>query len=257
MGTPDEESQQAGGKAVGRTGARYPSARYLRDSDDAEQAEPATESEPEAREPKPGDPDYVPDVSDLVGGLPGFHQPKPRKKKKKKKADPEPEAVAETKDEPEEAPSPAPEPLPEVFAPPMHQPQFPARRTERVFAAPEQDFDDMVEDGLRVRPYVITRGRTKARSDLNIETLISANPRANWNDDTLSSEYLSVRSICAQPRSVAEVAALMQVPLGVARVLLSDLADEGLVNVHTSHAPQGGRPTYDLMQRVLEGLHRL
>lgn len=256
MGTPDEEPPEAGGRAVGRAGARYPSAHARHRPDDVEQAEQAVEPDPEqeVRQPQPGDPDYVPDASDIVHGGAGFHYAKSRKKKKKK-AKPEPAAV-ETPPEPEPR---EPEPLPEVPAPPMHEPHFPARRSERVFAAPPERVtsEDIVDEGLRVRPYVLTRGRTQARSDLNIETLISTDPRAQWDDPTLSTEYVAVRRMCVQPRSVAEIAALMSVPLGVARVLLSDLADEGFVQVHTSKVPQGGRPDYDLMQRVLDGLHRL
>ena len=37
---------------------------------------------------------------------------------------------------------------------------------------------------------------------------------------------------CRTPRSVAEIVAALRVPLGVARVLISDAADAGLVTVH-------------------------
>jgi len=61
--------------------------------------------------------------------------------------------------------------------------------------------------------------------------------------------------LCASPRSIAEVAALLQVPLGVVRVLLGDLAQSGVVVVHGTSGPGG--PDSALMQRVLDGLKRI
>lgn len=125
-----------------------------------------------------------------------------------------------------------------------------------MLAAPA-DSDDSSEHRLRVRPYVLTKGRTRARDDLGVETLISTIGNAPWDSVQLSSEYLAVRRLCIQPRSVAEVAAILSVPLGVARVLLSDLADDGFVHVHTTKFTASGRPDQILMQRVLEGLQKL
>jgi hypothetical protein len=58
-------------------------------------------------------------------------------------------------------------------------------------------------------------------------------------------------------RSVAEVAALLAVPLGVARVLLADMIDTGLVYVHRNPTEAGSPPGLSLMERVLAGLHQL
>jgi hypothetical protein len=64
--------------------------------------------------------------------------------------------------------------------------------------------------------------------------------------------------LCAQPRSVAEIAALLVLPLGVARVLLGDLAGAGVVFVHPTAASSGdGAPDLEFMRRVLVGLRRL
>ncbi|ASR38691.1 hypothetical protein BAY61_30965 [Prauserella marina] len=143
-----------------------------------------------------------------------------------------------------------------------HQP--PVRRSERVFATYENSPAD--EDGeeepheqhrLRVRPYVLTRGRTQGSHYLAIETLISTDPQAPWTNERFGGEYQAVRRLCMQPRSVAEVAALLSVPLGVARVLISDLAEGGFVQVHRSSMTESGRPDPVLLQRVLAGLYQL
>jgi hypothetical protein len=104
-----------------------------------------------------------------------------------------------------------------------------------------------------VRPYVLTGGRTRPSVELSIETLVSAAPRPP--STRLSGEQELVLGLCREPRSVAELAALAGVPLGVARVLVGDLAVAGAVAVHRS-AGAGG-PDLDLMQRVLSGLRRL
>lgn len=142
-------------------------------------------------------------------------------------------------------------------------------RPERVVMSPgnppndvrgDPDDDPAPEDSgghrLRARPYVLTKGRTRARPDLAVETLISAEPTAPWQRN-LGAEHQAIRRLCAQPRSVAEIAATLSVPLGVARVLVSDLADTGFVRVHAAPTTSGGRPGPELMNRVLAGLQRL
>jgi hypothetical protein len=97
---------------------------------------------------------------------------------------------------------------------------------------------------------VLTGGRTRASRELPVEALISTSLQPSRLPATL--EQQQVVLLCAQPRSLAEIAALVHVPLGVARVLVGDLADAGSVSVHAAV------PTdVDLMRRVLAGLRRL
>jgi hypothetical protein len=58
-------------------------------------------------------------------------------------------------------------------------------------------------------------------------------------------------------RSVAEIAALLALPLGVVRVLLADMIDNGLMRAHRNPTASGSPPDLSLMKRVLAGLHRL
>jgi hypothetical protein len=106
----------------------------------------------------------------------------------------------------------------------------------------------------RVRPYVRTRGRTQSRADLAVETLVSIpSPRPSLEDP----EHVAVGEVVDDPRSVAEVAALLSVPLGVVRVIIDDMAGAGLLLVHPRAVAVSGVPSRDMMQRVLDGLHRL
>jgi hypothetical protein len=108
-----------------------------------------------------------------------------------------------------------------------------------------------------VRPYIRTGGRTRGPANLGIETLVSRNPAGpageSWPADP---DHRMVLGLCVTPRSVAEVAALAALPLGVARVLLADMARIGVIRVHTP-ATADGAPDLALMQRVLAGLRRL
>jgi Protein of unknown function (DUF742) len=108
-----------------------------------------------------------------------------------------------------------------------------------------------------VRPYTWTRGRTKSGFDLAIETLVSTSARGRAQVATLPVEHRAVAELCEQTRSVAEVAALLSLPLGVARVLLGDMAGLGVVTVHQTASSAGNAPDLALMERVLSGLRRL
>lgn len=104
-----------------------------------------------------------------------------------------------------------------------------------------------------VRPYVFTGGRTRSSVELSIETLVSAAPQPP--STRLSGAHEVVLGLCRESRSVAELAAGAGVPLGVARVLVGDLAAAGAVTVHRSAGAAG--PDLALMDRVLSGLRRL
>lgn len=82
-----------------------------------------------------------------------------------------------------------------------------------------------------VRPFIVTNGRTMPlRDDLRIETLVVADPAAL--SAPLRFELQTVVRLCQQPRSVAEVAATLRVPLGVAKVVVGDLMAAGHVTAH-------------------------
>jgi len=69
-------------------------------------------------------------------------------------------------------------------------------------------------------------------------------------------EMRAIVELCRVMRSVAEVSAHLRIPLGVVRVLISDLADQGRIRVYgTGHGPAG--PDRALLERVLSGLRRL
>jgi len=107
-----------------------------------------------------------------------------------------------------------------------------------------------------VRPYVLTAGRTRARRNLYVHTLVST----AWFDPTaaarLSPEARRLyERVSAGAQSVAELSAHCGVSLGVARVLLEDLAaaDWVQVNEEVYVSPYDHR----LLKRVIDGLRQL
>jgi hypothetical protein len=107
-----------------------------------------------------------------------------------------------------------------------------------------------------VRPYALTAGRTRAAVDLPLEATLrldtSATRRA-WGDD-VKGKIVSVLDL----RSVAEVSALVQRPIGVVRVLLGDLVQQGYVHVQaTLNENSTDDERYDLLERTLRGLRAL
>jgi hypothetical protein len=123
-------------------------------------------------------------------------------------------------------------------------------------AADSPEDEPVEEIASIVRAYAWTGGRTRSTVKLEIETLVSTTPRAQARLDALRSEHQAVAQLCRETKSVAEIGALLSLPLGVVRVLLSDMAGLGLVEVHDSHT-NGEVPDIELLGRVLRGLSNL
>jgi Protein of unknown function (DUF742) len=132
----------------------------------------------------------------------------------------------------------------------MHRP--PRLLPER----PDSPYEEGIDAAI-VRPYAWTRGRTKSSLDLRIEALVTTSELGEDIQALSQTEHRSVAELCTEPRSVAEVATLLHVPLGVAKVLLGDMANLGLVIVHKTATGGANKAHLMLMERVLSGLRRL
>jgi hypothetical protein len=123
---------------------------------------------------------------------------------------------------------------------------------------PEQEWVEVDRTRSIVRPYAWTGGRTETAYDLPIEALISTN-RATMQrlGSRLTYDHRAITDLCMATRSVAEVAALCSLPLGVARVVLGDMASAGMVIVHRTKLSAGNQPELEMMERVLIGLRNL
>ncbi|WP_442945839.1 DUF742 domain-containing protein [Nonomuraea sp. LPB2021202275-12-8] len=106
-----------------------------------------------------------------------------------------------------------------------------------------------------VRMYAVTGGRTAPRSALAMEALVSSATSVQLGP-IYAREFRQISELCRQIRSVAEISALLAIPLGVARVLVADMEAEGLVRVYQPQL-EAGLPDRSLLERVLSGLRRL
>lgn len=116
---------------------------------------------------------------------------------------------------------------------------------------------DTSDTPLRVRPYLLTGGRTRSAVELAIEAQILITPKGQASLDTASMERRAILELCSDAQSVAEISAHCKILLQVARVLVGDLITEDLLAVQqtASHSPD--RPDLDLLNRVLDGLQAL
>jgi len=116
--------------------------------------------------------------------------------------------------------------------------------------------------GALVRPYAVTRGRTRPKLEIAIEALVETTARgrqtANGGVGT-GQEQQYIANLCdGRLQSLAEIAARMQLPLGVARVIIADMAAEGLVAVfEPTSLDENDAVGTELLERVLSGLRRL
>jgi uncharacterized protein DUF742 len=111
-------------------------------------------------------------------------------------------------------------------------------------------FDDAA--GPLVRPYAMTRGRTRtSRIELDVVTLVLAVPY-DPNVPITEPEYWSILTMCQRPTSIAELSAKLDLPLGVIKVLVGDLIERRQVIFRSAMTPEP-----EVLQAVLDGIRRL
>jgi hypothetical protein len=107
-----------------------------------------------------------------------------------------------------------------------------------------------------VRPYTVTGGRTQPRYKLALEALVTATVYEPRDLSVLAPECQAILQFCLDWRSVAEISAVLRLPLGVARILVADMSADGLVRIHQRDDSEG-RPDLNLLERVLSGLRKI
>ena len=133
-------------------------------------------------------------------------------------------------------------------APPQRQSYPPAQQQ---FPAEEESGSTRL-----VRPYTVTGGRTQPRYKLALEALVTASVYEPRDLSVLAPECQAILQFCLDWRSVAEISAVLRMPLGVARILVADMSADGLVRIHQRDDSEG-RPDLNLLERVLSGLRKI
>src|SRR5690606_22038365 len=194
--------------------------------------------------------------SGLAAGAASDDSASPGAEPERETSDPTPDSSEQSSDATESTPAEASaepsDPEPQATEPDQEQQFEDAQLTQTAQAV--TDAEPELDDVGWVRPYVWTGGKTAAPPVFAMETLVSANPQAVT--EVVRDEHRQVLALCDEPRSVSEIAAMLSVPLGVAKALLGAMVEENLLTVHRAGAGADG-PGLELMERVLRGLRNL
>jgi DNA-directed RNA polymerase specialized sigma24 family protein len=123
------------------------------------------------------------------------------------------------------------------------------------------DLADEAELGQLVRPYTLTRGRTShaAAQVFDLVTQISAASRdpSGAEEEAQDPEHEAILELVRiRTLSVAELAADLDLPLGVVRILLGDLFEAELIEV-IRPVPVAQLPDAEILREVIRGLRAL
>ena len=90
-------------------------------------------------------------------------------------------------------------------------------------------------------------------AEVSWESMVTATRIGLDSLSRLQFEQAQIVELCRRPTSVTELAAGLQVPVGVARLLVSELRQAGMV---TAHEPRfgGNEPSGEVLDRLLAGL---
>ena len=116
----------------------------------------------------------------------------------------------------------------------------------------ESDHEDD-DRGSVVRPFMLTRGRTRSDVTVVMETMID---RAQISVDQMGRFDSAQRSIwesLSERKSAAEISAITKLPLGIVCVLVGDMAGNKLVEVHKTVSTGD----VDLVRRLIDGVRAL
>jgi hypothetical protein len=113
--------------------------------------------------------------------------------------------------------------------------------------------------GRIVRPYTMTGGRTSVgERPIALEALVVATVEGVRNRHRYRWESAEIITLSRKETAVIELAALLDVPIGVVKVLTGDLVVQGAVTVTDPPAvTTEGEGYTDLLNKVLDGIKSL
>ena len=112
--------------------------------------------------------------------------------------------------------------------------------------------------GPIVRPYAVTKGRTMPASGAHvglIDVVVAVADAQLPADVRLNREHRRVLNRCRHPVTVVDLASDIDLPVGVVRVLLSDLSQYGALRVVAT--PRAPVTNERLLRDVLDALQAL
>ncbi|MEZ5236112.1 MAG: DUF742 domain-containing protein [Acidimicrobiales bacterium] len=107
-------------------------------------------------------------------------------------------------------------------------------------------YEDEFDDEPMIRPFMVTGGRTDAALPVEAMVVDAAAGRAELPG---MEEYRRIYRLCAEPQAIAELSAKAKLPLGVVRVLVSDLVESQALNLAASIS--GSDDELDFIDRII------
>ena len=113
------------------------------------------------------------------------------------------------------------------------------------------------EAGPVVRPYAVTKGRTlpSGEQSFGLIDLVVATGERPPTHFRPGPEHRRILSLCGRPIPIVDLISEIDLPIGVVRVLLGDLAGEGMLQVIYTQSEPGTEQR--LLRMVLDGLESL
>jgi hypothetical protein len=109
-----------------------------------------------------------------------------------------------------------------------------------------------------VRPYALTQGRTRPTGEaFDLVATVSATRARVTDPGGLGPEHIWVLQLVQAPTTVVDIASDIDLPLGVVRILLSDLREVGLVTIQAPIAVKARQVDKNTLREVLHGLRGL
>jgi hypothetical protein len=114
------------------------------------------------------------------------------------------------------------------------------------------------EAGRYLRPYAITGGRTRhSQHTFTLITLVVARSAHESDPGHLEPEAAQILDLCQhRAMAMAEIAALLDLPVSVVKVLCGDLLDASLILVQSPPGREN-QPSVELIERVMDGIRQL
>ncbi|WP_233510748.1 DUF742 domain-containing protein [Actinomadura craniellae] len=105
----------------------------------------------------------------------------------------------------------------------------------------------------------MTRGRTRPTTgvQLDVVAIVVGTGLAVTDTTRTTPERQRLLALCGRPQALADLASDLDLPIGVVRVLVGDLIDQGLLRIQPQPTSSTAHPDQRLLRRVLDDLRAL
>ena len=107
-----------------------------------------------------------------------------------------------------------------------------------------------------VRPFALAAGPARPAAEFTLISVVLAGRPVTPDDTGLGADCVTILRLCQAPQSVVDVSARLELPVGVVRVLLAELAERGLLRDRVPTSPPA-LPDNHTLRTVIDGIRAL